>query len=233
MNITLLWVSGILRTHACDQQKGFCVFYTINTVLFGYLPRVGSWECSPPCRPCVPTTTRSRPRPLSSPQSCSLPLWTAARHLLRSCSPTVRIPRPGSWCPFSPALLWKWTQHRVGNGFTNHYGVYPKHSCTAIVAATVNTKTNKLTGIKIWLVMQWDEHTHHRGTASTGCSPPPSPHTYLQPSACRCTWRQTRLRRIPRGTYTPARYYRRQHSAAESCCTNIHRGSIHLYRSPS
>lgn len=75
--------------------------------------------------------------------------------------------------------------------------------------------------------MQWDEHTHRRGTVSTGCSPLPFPRTYLQPSACRCMWRRTQLLRTPRGTCTPARCYRRRRSAEESWCTNATSVTLH------
>lgn len=59
--------------------------------------------------------------------------------------------------------------------------------------------------------------THHTGTGSTGCSPPPSPRTCQQPSACRCRSWQTRPPPTPPGTCTPARYCRRLHSAEGSC----------------
>lgn len=59
--------------------------------------------------------------------------------------------------------------------------------------------------------------TYHKETESTGCSPPPSPHTCLQPSAYHCrSWRTQRLRTPPK-TYTPGHCYRRQHSAVGSC----------------
>ncbi len=80
------------------------------------------------------------------------------------------------------------------------------------------------------VIMCCEAVTHRRGTESTACIPPPSPHTYPLPSACRCRSWQTQPPPTPPGTYTPARYYRTQHSARASWTHTHTHGYTHAHR---
>lgn len=88
-------IISLTQMHANAKNKGIS------------LPREDCEVCSPHCRHILPTTTLFLHCPLVVGQSGSLLLERTTHLGSLHHSPTGHKQRPCSWCPSSPAHLWK------------------------------------------------------------------------------------------------------------------------------